>query len=109
MEIRCGSYSTKVHKAVVCTQCPYFANAVKDGRWLVSCLPGQRLSYLLTTSQEGQTGVISLPSENHAAVKALVEYLYKAEYSLPGHEQKPTLEHKTNIEQDPLLHASHTI
>lgn len=56
--------------------------------------------------QEGQTGVIALPNESHAAVKALVEYLYKAEYELPGHNQKPELPHKKSVEQDPLLHVS---
>lgn len=74
LEVRCGTYSGKVHKAIMCTQSEWFANAVKEERFL-----------------EGESGVITLHEENQEAVKSMVRFLYTGDYTInfeEGHAEK---------------------
>lgn len=68
LTVHCGGHDFNVHRNIVCSQSLYFANVVKEGRWL-----------------EGQTGVIGLKEDDPDAVKAMLEFLYTAEYTIPSH------------------------
>ncbi|KAK8205049.1 hypothetical protein IWZ01DRAFT_559536 [Phyllosticta capitalensis] len=53
----------QVHKVIVCSECEFFANAIKGG------------------FKEAETGVIELPNDDPAAVRALLEYIYAKDYN----------------------------
>ncbi|KAK7537159.1 BTB/POZ protein [Phyllosticta citribraziliensis] len=54
----------KVHKAIVCTTCAFFKNALKNG------------------FKESKTGLIEMPNDPPHAVRALVQYCYHHEYPM---------------------------
>jgi hypothetical protein len=86
LEVRCGAYSGKVHKAIMCTQSEWFANAVKEERFL-----------------EGETGVIQLHEDNPEAVRAMVQFLYTSDYTMRSDEGQAKAEGKTKTKGDEIL------
>ncbi|KIW06027.1 uncharacterized protein PV09_03206 [Verruconis gallopava] len=66
LTIQCHGHVFKVHKLVVCGQSEWFAKAVKQDGF-----------------QEGQTNVINLPFDDPLVVKALLQYLYTFDYTVP--------------------------
>ena len=61
LEVRCGDYTKKVHRSVVCMKSSYFANACKPDTFIVR---GRRKHlfrrWLLHRNQEGQSGIVQL-------------------------------------------------
>ncbi|KAL6717962.1 hypothetical protein ACLMJK_004047 [Lecanora helva] len=66
LTIRCGSEDFKVHRAVVCVSCPFFAKACA-GQW-----------------QEAQTGVIDLEEDDCPTVGRMLKYMYIEDYEDEG-------------------------
>ncbi|KAK7186690.1 BTB/POZ domain-containing protein [Paraphaeosphaeria sporulosa] len=65
LTITCQSDSYKVHKAIVCPRAKFFGNAIK--------FPGK----------ESESNTISLPKDDPAMVKLLIQYLYEGDYFPP--------------------------
>ncbi|KAK5707670.1 hypothetical protein LTR97_000208 [Elasticomyces elasticus] len=61
--VRCGAMQWRVHKAVLCPQCPFFERAC-DG-----------------TFKEAEEGVITLQDDEPFAVQCMLHFLYFATYS----------------------------
>ncbi|QDS69506.1 hypothetical protein FKW77_007015 [Venturia effusa] len=61
--ITCSGHTFTAHKGVVCMQSSFFENACKKN-----------------TFKEGETGVIDLPDDDPAAVKAMLEFFYLVSY-----------------------------
>ena len=68
--VRCGNYTARVHKAIVCAQSDWFAKAVDEGRFV-----------------EGQEGVVEFKEESPRAVRRMLEFLYTGEYTLTPEEE----------------------
>ncbi|KAE9984040.1 hypothetical protein BLS_003191 [Venturia inaequalis] len=61
--ITCKGTTIRAHKTIICPQSPFFRNACKKDSF-----------------KEGETGIIDLPEDEPLAVKALLEFLYTADY-----------------------------
>ncbi|KAF9640982.1 putative btb poz domain protein [Lasiodiplodia theobromae] len=76
----------KVHRVVLCTQCEFFANAMKPGRFLAN------------------SSVIDMKHDPPQAIKRLVEFLYTGHYTVKGPENPDTDEptpHAAGLESPP--------
>ncbi|PIA96380.1 hypothetical protein CB0940_10869 [Cercospora beticola] len=67
LTILCSEHKWRVHKAIVCTRCEFFAKAVDDG------------------FQEAGAGVIDLPNDHPNAIAAMLRFLYTDEYDDAAH------------------------
>ncbi|PVI05403.1 hypothetical protein DM02DRAFT_686323 [Periconia macrospinosa] len=63
LTITCGKDKYRVHKAIVCPQVPFFAGAMR-----------------FAAANKTNDSNVDLSEDDPAAVKALLEYLYKADY-----------------------------
>jgi hypothetical protein len=90
LEVTCAEgTSFKVHKAIVCSQSKYFANACRPGGFkvcesLFSCwLALYQSAYLGLYVQESVEDCVKLESSEPEVVHALLQYLYSLEYEAP--------------------------
>lgn len=72
----------KAHKLVVCTQSDFFKNALKENTFKVRSPepPPSPTPEDLTSAQESHTNLIHLPSDDPAAVRAMIQYMYTGAY-----------------------------
>ncbi|TID23401.1 Siderophore iron transporter [Venturia nashicola] len=71
LTIICDGHTFNVHKSVICMQSSFFEKACKKNAFM-----------------EGETGVVDLPGDDPAAVKAMLESFYLSSYSYdPKHPQ----------------------
>ena len=78
--ISCGEKQFNVHRAIVCTQCPWIAAAC-DGNFMVGLvLYSAMLSANGRSMQESASGMITIVDETPTTVKRLITYLYMSEY-----------------------------
>ncbi|CAI6302668.1 unnamed protein product [Periconia digitata] len=59
--VLCGADKYKLHKAIMCTQVPFFASAIRF-------------------KKEGKDAIIELHGEDPLAVAAVVDFVYKSDY-----------------------------
>ncbi|KAF2655625.1 hypothetical protein K491DRAFT_704486 [Lophiostoma macrostomum CBS 122681] len=79
--ITCNGDTYKVHKAVVCPRCDFFARAVNfDGK-----------AFSAFGILYAQDGKIDLPEDDATAVKLLIQYLYEGEYEPYHTEVRPAM------------------
>ncbi|KAL0258100.1 hypothetical protein SLS55_007272 [Diplodia seriata] len=80
----------KCHRAILCNRSTFFANALKPGRF-----------------KEGTTGTIKFLDDPPTAIKALVEFLYTADYKLTTVKRKQRYTKKEKQEASKtLLHIA---
>ena len=78
--ISCGEKQFNVHRAIVCTQCPWIAAAC-DGNFMVGLvLHSAMLSANGRSMQESASGMITIVDETPATVERVIVYLYTSEY-----------------------------
>ncbi|KAK0614781.1 hypothetical protein DIS24_g11930 [Lasiodiplodia hormozganensis] len=65
MKIKCGDTVHAVHRAIVCGQSSFFANAMKQEHGF----------------KEAQTNTVELNHDHPATIKAMLEYMYLEKYS----------------------------
>ncbi|TDZ27702.1 Protein roadkill [Colletotrichum spinosum] len=63
MTIRCGGRTFKTHKAIVCSQSSFFDKALNS------------------SFKEGITNEVELPEDDPAAIRHMLEFMYKGDYS----------------------------
>ncbi|KAF1953420.1 hypothetical protein CC80DRAFT_420445, partial [Byssothecium circinans] len=63
LQIKCGNDMYKVHRSIVCPQSDFFAGAMR-----------------FTIGKESEDRMIDLSEDDPAAIKALVQFLYEADY-----------------------------
>ncbi|KAF4627504.1 hypothetical protein G7Y89_g10654 [Cudoniella acicularis] len=66
LKIKCQYKTFDVHKAIVCFQSKWFANAVKEDNF-----------------KEGRSSIVELPEDSVHTVNGMVSYLYSSDYSCP--------------------------
>lgn len=79
LRIRCNDGTIiHAHKAVVCMQSRFFANACKPGHFRVSAFASKIVSAVLTSfcDKEGQEGIVNLEIGSSEVIKAMIGYLY---------------------------------
>ncbi|KAK6429298.1 hypothetical protein LTR95_014556 [Oleoguttula sp. CCFEE 5521] len=79
-EIKCGSYSFKVHKVVLAAQSEYFRTVFKAGRFK----EGQECSIPLKAAESGSHEVDDA-CDDPEIIKIMVDYFYELDYKLKKH------------------------
>ncbi|KAF2422632.1 hypothetical protein EJ08DRAFT_737832 [Tothia fuscella] len=74
--------SFKVHKAIVCTQSVFFANACRLGAFkaIVSRKSPARRLFDLHLEQEGFKNQVNLEAEDPETVRAVLQFIYTSKY-----------------------------
>ncbi|KAM3424141.1 hypothetical protein BST61_g11314 [Cercospora zeina] len=76
LTVICGPKRFKVHKAIVCTRCHWFASACQEGRWKEGA---ENVIYLEAEKNNAQAEEIE--KDNPEAVQRMLEFLYLHNYS----------------------------
>ncbi|OQO06152.1 hypothetical protein B0A48_08740 [Cryoendolithus antarcticus] len=79
-EIKCGSYSFKVHKVILAAQSEYFRTVFKTGGFE----EGQECSIALKAAESGSHEVDDA-CDNPEIIKIMVDYFYKHDYKVKNH------------------------
>ncbi|KAL1646528.1 hypothetical protein SLS58_003114 [Diplodia intermedia] len=105
------------HRAILCNRSTFFANALKPGRFKARPSPPASNNPCVSCrhisandelrAQEGTTGTIEFLDDPPTAIKALVEFLYTADYKVTTVKRKQRYTKKEKQEaSDTLLHIA---
>jgi hypothetical protein len=97
MEVRCKDKKWPLHRAIVCSQSPFFLKALGGGwkvctlyLWMLCQLLMVALAWLWSifsaeANQESGTSIVELPEEDPDMVERFIDFLYRRQYNELDH------------------------